>query len=32
MASRQLCNNLLHNFWVGVGLGEGTLVFEIASG
>ena len=32
VAPRQLCNNLLHNFLVGVGLGEGTHVFEIAGG
>ena len=29
MASRQLCNNLLHDFRVGVGLSEGTHIFEI---
>jgi hypothetical protein len=32
MAPRQLCNNLLHNCWVRVGLGEGTYVFEIKRG
>jgi hypothetical protein len=30
MAPRQLCSNLLHNFRVGVGLSEGTHIFELA--